>query len=68
MSKPNWRDAPEWAQWLVQDWDGEWRWFELEPYAHGEGYWQAPTGRCASADSVEGTPWYEILEARPDGS
>lgn len=29
--KPNWKDAPDWAQWLSQDADGEWFWSEEEP-------------------------------------
>lgn len=24
--KPDWKDAPEWAQWLAMDEDGTWRW------------------------------------------
>ena len=29
--KPDWKDAPEWAQWLAMDRNGEWYWHELEP-------------------------------------
>ncbi len=29
--KPDWKDAPEWAQWLAVDPDGSWFWFEKEP-------------------------------------
>jgi hypothetical protein len=31
MSKPSWRDAPSWAQWLAQDSDGEWFWYSEKP-------------------------------------
>ena len=31
MSKPTWDSAPEWANWLAQDSDGRWFWYELEP-------------------------------------
>ena len=31
MVKPDWKDAPQWAQWLAQDWDGTWAWFEKKP-------------------------------------
>lgn len=35
MSRPNWKDAPEWAQWLAQDslsqGGGAWNWFETLP-------------------------------------
>ena len=33
MSKPDWKDAPEWAMWLAADDDG-WTWFEKEPVVH----------------------------------
>lgn len=36
--KPSWNDAPEWAQWLAMDEDGEWFWFESEPQLEG-GSW-----------------------------
>lgn len=29
--KPDWKDAPEWAQWLAQDSDGDWWWYAVEP-------------------------------------
>jgi hypothetical protein len=29
--KPDWKDAPEWANWLAMDEDGEWFWRESKP-------------------------------------
>lgn len=29
--KPDWKDAPEWANYMARDKDGEWRVFEVEP-------------------------------------
>ena len=31
MSKPNWCDAPDFAEYLAMDSDGEWYWYEVEP-------------------------------------
>lgn len=31
MNKPDWKDAPEWANWLAQDKDGEWCWWNIAP-------------------------------------
>ena len=31
MSKPDWKDAPGWADHLAQDASGAWYWFENEP-------------------------------------
>lgn len=35
MSKPSWDDAPEWANWLAMDEDGDWYWHKKEPYFNG---------------------------------
>lgn len=32
MNKPNWEDAPKWANWLAMDANGTWWWYEAEPY------------------------------------
>lgn len=38
--KPDWKDAPEWANWLAMDPDGGWCWFEKEPwYSHSNSCW-----------------------------
>ena len=29
-NKPDWEDAPDWANWLAQDMDGEWYWYERD--------------------------------------
>lgn len=29
--KPDWKDAPEWANWLAMDGDGRWNWYNCEP-------------------------------------
>ena len=41
--KPDWKDAPEWAQWLAMDRDGKWTWFEDEPIAGDWNIWCNPT-------------------------
>jgi hypothetical protein len=30
--KPDWKDAPDWANWLAMDDDGEWYWYSIEPH------------------------------------
>ena len=30
-NKPDWKGAPEWANYLAQDMNGVWYWFEFEP-------------------------------------
>lgn len=29
--KPDWKYAPDWAQWLAMDGDGMWSWFSEKP-------------------------------------
>ena len=31
QNKPSWDDAPEWANWIAQDYNGEWYFFEDKP-------------------------------------
>lgn len=31
LNEISWNDAPEWANWLAQDMDGSWWWFEQKP-------------------------------------
>ena len=63
--RPSWNDAPEWANWLAMDADGEWYWFEREPEIEGDG-WDQDKGmsenrhELASVDS-----WTRSLERRP---
>lgn len=70
--KPDWDDAPEWAQWLAQDPDGVWYWTEREPLTR-----YTDTGKDADAWNVAlagladralvGAPnpnWRDTLERR----
>ncbi len=29
--KPDWKDAPDWAQWVARDESGRWYWYQDEP-------------------------------------
>lgn len=39
--KPDWKDAPDWANWIAMDRDGWWTWFASKPYLspNGTGQW-----------------------------
>lgn len=79
MSKPNWKDAPEWAQWLSMDGDGLWSWWQIKPEWDEEAKdWfisiDAPGAEHAEAEYVSGIPdesgidWdhaFDTLEERP---
>jgi hypothetical protein len=46
---PHWKDAPEWANYLAKDYDGEWYWYEEEPVLE-YGQWVPPVGRMIAAE------------------
>lgn len=68
-NKPNWSEAPELAQWLAQDENGQWFWFSGKPI-ESRGYWgYKPTGHKAYVPLGLGIPnpsWRETLEQRPN--
>lgn len=61
--KPNWKDAPEWANYLAQDDDQEWWWFECEPDTR-EGYWYSEKGKMQRETDGSESTWKESLEQR----
>jgi hypothetical protein len=63
--KPNWDDAPEWANYVAQDQTGKWYWYSHQPIA-SEGYWAVPQddGRWDAA-TVQEDAWKDTLRARP---
>ncbi len=65
--KPDWKDAPEWAQWWAQDEDGICWWFEVEPEAE-ESWWTSNAGEFAIDISLPwlGSGWTDTLEKRPE--
>ena len=76
MNKPDWKDAPEWANYLAMDNSGEWWAHEFIPTKEYEDLvWLQPLeGRCEFVMSdnefdcmsceEDGMPWYETLEKR----
>lgn len=59
-NKPSWDDAPEWANWLAMDENGEWWWFEYKPHKTAH-FWNS-LGRVKPVVNLE---WQETLEERP---
>jgi hypothetical protein len=77
VMKPEWKDAPEWANWLAMDGDGIWVWFqdrpEWEPSANA--WWLSADSDDDSAytnatfePDESGIDWdfaYDTLEQKP---
>ena len=70
MSKPDWKHAPDWANWLARDQSGDWYWYTGKPKmlkqlwtnSHAEDYCE-----CASMaeDEEKSELWSRSLESRP---
>jgi hypothetical protein len=52
--KPKWETAPDWANFLAMDSNGDWAWFEVEPFISN---WK----------EVEGTKWEPEIDVYGDG-
>lgn len=66
MSKPDWKDAPDWANYLSREPGGEWYWSETKPKVHCDGFWETEIGRWECANPDWENDWYETLEERPN--
>lgn len=64
MSKPDWKDAPEWANWLAQDADGEWNWFQFEP-VRAFNHWQSHGIEMLAGTDSHNWLYTKTLERRP---
>lgn len=66
MSKPNWANAPEWANYLAMDSDGAWWWFEVAPSLKSS-TWEIPKlSGFAMMQAVDHLPDFtKTLEHRP---
>lgn len=65
--KPDWEDAPEWANWLAQDENGYWHWYQNQPYTIEEDNpeWYNDGGKYEVAYVPNRETWKETLEERP---
>lgn len=62
--KPDWKDAPQWANWLAQDNDGVWNWFQNKPKKDGL-IWSPSLGDYMEAQ-VRQNAWEKTIERRPE--
>lgn len=64
QNKPSWDKAEDWAEWLAQDQDGEWKWLAGLPGKYVDG-WTAVKIKGCCKGSVLGD-WRDTLERRPE--
>lgn len=65
-----WVSAPAWAGYLAMDSDGNWNWFENEPFVHKSNTWfinRLEEGRFQKADGITSPQddWTKTLSRRP---
>ena len=63
MNKPDWSDAPSWANYLAMDSDGAWGWYEHEPIIEYKDHW-SPVGKWSTCEEKNDC-WKGTLEKRP---
>lgn len=63
--RPDWKYAPEWAEFVAMDADGDWYWYSQQPHLEypTDDFW-ANTGRYQKAGYTS-NPWQDTLEKRP---
>lgn len=69
MNKPDWKDAPDWANWLAQDKDGEYCWWNIRPALAASLWAQGYPEESFFYESVgyfeKNIDWQSTLEQRP---
>jgi len=67
MNKPDWKDAPEWANWLAMEPTGEWSWYEKEPTTseYTDGWFHFYGNKCQPAYGNYPRKWRNSLEEKP---
>ena len=60
--KPSWDEAPEWANYLAMDKNGQWFWFMEEPYDTSS-FWMSTSAK--GFEGVQQKDWNTTLEKRP---
>jgi hypothetical protein len=64
--RPNWEDAPEWANFCAKNLTGEWAWYEKEPsmqYGDISTKW---TTDGKTVVVIDNTDWKDTLQQRPN--
>jgi len=68
--KPDWKDAPEWANYLAMNGSGWWFWFKEKPFISEYYSEWLPSdyligGSCRAGGYCGANNWLESLEQRP---
>ena len=64
QNKPSWDKAEDWAEWLAQDEDGEWKWLAGLPGKYVDGWTAVKIKGCCKGIALG--DWWDTLEKRPE--
>lgn len=64
QNKPSWDKAEDWAEWLAQDQDGEWKWLAGLPGKYVDGWTAVKIKGCCKGLALG--DWRDTLEKRPE--
>lgn len=65
--KPNWKDAPVWANYLAMDDDGCWYWFSEKPFLNLDcREWECREKGVVNIAYLRTDEWMNTLEGKPD--
>lgn len=64
QNKPNWDNAPAWANWLAMDSDGEWYWYEKQPIQNGNNWEINSVHDKWKSTNIVSLIWSDSLETR----
>jgi hypothetical protein len=65
MTKPNWDMAPPWANYVAQNEDGRWYWYQIKPAPVHEARAWGTIGRRETVWPTTVTNWLETVAPRP---
>jgi hypothetical protein len=63
-NKPDWKDAPDWANFLARDADGSWWWYRDIPHISFGNPWHETGGKMLRATDGDDS-WRSSKEERP---
>lgn len=64
MMKPDWKDAPEWANYVAMDRFGYWYWYELKPFLSAFDWHRQENSKVKAFKQM--VDWKDTLERRPE--
>jgi hypothetical protein len=66
FDKPEWKDAPNYAEYLAQNYDGSWYWYSRKPINRNQKWEKQISSHESSEPSIKIKDWKNTIESRPN--